>query len=195
MRLSTWGVAIAFYLSDWCPMRLAQLSCLVASLVVNCSGCALLNSPSMEGQSVLVQGDPERALQPNAAAETFQKIKQAKRENAVILQVQGDPEPVRILPLPQDGESVFVSDLLKQTGVFRKFGRVHAELYRDSTNLMDGVRMRVDIQGGDRITPGTDYALRPGDRLLVRRVSTTALGDAMEEILPGNAMRALGFGR
>lgn len=176
-------------------MRLAQLSCLIASLVLSCSGCSLLNTTSLDGKPNTSQADIKRTLQPNAAAETFQKVKQAKRENAVILQVQGDPEPVRILPLPQDGQSVFVSDLLKQTGVFRKFGRVHAELYRDSTNLMDGVRMRVDIQGGDRITPGTDYALRPGDRLLVRRVSTTALGDAMEEILPGNAMRALGFGR
>lgn len=175
-------------------MRLAQLLCLIASVVVSGSGCTLISSPS-SGHPESLQANPEGMLKPNAAAETFQKIKQAKRENAVILQVQGDPEPIRILPLPQEGQSVFVSDLLTQTGVFRKFGRVHVELFRDSTNLMDGVRMKVDVQDGDSVTPGTDYALRPGDRLLVRSVSTTALGEAFNELLPGNAMRALGFSR
>lgn len=174
-------------------MRLAQLFSFIISVAACCSGCAVI-SPPATGPSDVVQ-NAEHALQPNAAAQAFRKIKQAKRENAVILQVEGDEQPVRILPLPQDGQSVFVSDLLAQTGVFRKFGRVQAELYRDSSNLMDGVRMKVDIRDGDKITPGTDYALRPGDRLLVRSVSTTALGDAIGELLPGNAMRAVGFGR
>lgn len=176
-------------------MRLAQLLCLIATVALSCNGCALISNNPMAGSAEGLQADPRGTLKPNASAETFQKVKQAKRENAVVLQIQGEAEPVRVLPLPREGQSVYVSDLLTQTGVFRKFGRVDAELYRNSTNLMDGVRMKVNIRGGDTIAPETDYALRPGDRLLVRRAPATTFGDAFEGVLPDNAMRAIGFGR
>lgn len=164
--------------------------CIVACLLTLSSGCALTNQtptlPGLEAPEV----SPAGGLEPNQAAQTFQKIKQAKRENAVILQVSGDPEPLRVLPLPGEGQAVFVSDLLTQTGVFRKFGRVEAELFRDSTSLMDGVRMRVEIRG-NKITPGTDYALRPGDRLVVRQATAANLGSALDGIIPANAMRGM----
>src|SRR6056297_473751 len=164
--------------------------CLVACLLALSSGCALTNqTPRLPGLGGSGASSPP-GLAPNRAAQTFQRIKQAKREHAVILQVAGDPEPLRVLPLPQEGQAVFVSDLLTQTGVFSKFGRVDAELFRDSTNLMDGVRMRVDIRG-DSIAPGTDYALRPGDRLVVRQAAAADLGAALDGVIPPNAMRGV----
>ncbi len=105
----------------------------------------------------------------SATADLYQKIRQAKLENAVVLEVLGDDQPIRVLPLPPGGRSVFVSALLKQTGVLEKLGSIDATLFRASTDSIAGIRMEVGMNDdGDQIRPECDYALQPGDRLQVK---------------------------
>ncbi len=104
--------------------------------------------------------------------EAYQRIREAKSNNSVVLQVDGDSSPVRVLPLPTDTKSVFVSELLSQTGVLKKFGRIDAVLYRSSSDSIEGIRMEVKFRDDGLIDPASDYALRPGDRLQVKQRST-----------------------
>lgn len=114
--------------------------------------------------------------------EVYQSVRNAKANNSIVLQVLDDDVPIRILPLPSPGtgandgsasggRSVFVSTLLAQTGVMRKLGKAQAALYRPSPDNYEGVRMDVLFaeHSTEQVRPESDYALRPGDRLVIRK--------------------------
>ncbi|QDV46521.1 hypothetical protein Enr13x_64300 [Stieleria neptunia] len=107
--------------------------------------------------------------------EAYHKIREAKAQNAIVLQVAEDEQPVRVLPLPPGQKSVFVSELLTQTGVLRKLGGVQATLYRPSPDSISGVRMEIQFADDGTVDPTTDYGLRPGDRVQIQKKTTTAI--------------------
>jgi len=129
----------------------------------------------------------EIPLQGSDSAEIFQRIREAKSQNAVVVQVSGDSVPVRVLPLPPDGRSVYVSDLLTQTGIQEKVGSLRATLYRANPQAPSGIPMEVrfDPRGGS-VRPDSDYALQPGDRLKVSKAEKPLLGGMLDQIIPGN---------
>ncbi|WP_143543690.1 hypothetical protein [Rhodopirellula sp. MGV] len=107
--------------------------------------------------------------------ETYQKIRQAKAQNAVVLQVTNDSEPVRVLPLPSGQNSAFVSELLTQTGLLKKMKTIEATVYRPTPDSIEGAKMVVHFTDEDTVDPTTDYCLRPGDRIQVAEASITPL--------------------
>ncbi len=119
--------------------------------------------------------------------DVYQKVRQAQAENSIVLQVASDDdEPVRVLPLPPEssGRAVFVSDLLKQTGVMQKLGSVEATLYRSSPQVIGGVRMKVRMSEGRTVVlPESDYSLRPGDRLYVAKSTNTVMDTLLSAAL------------
>ena len=175
----------------WTPALLAAL------LAGGMTGCSSVEMPSLSGLDLMSttptlfpgsqkNSSPYQMLDgtppPNALSadgsmtmEGYQKIREAKAQNAVVLQVAGDEQPVRILPLPAGEKSVFVSELLAQTGVLRKFGAVHAAVYRPSPESISGIKMDVKFSKNGTIDPATDYGLRPGDRVQVRKKHNTGL--------------------
>jgi hypothetical protein len=173
-----------------CPLQPLSHLLLVASLLSALSGCSGLPSMRSGGPD---SSTPE-ALRPTASAVQFQKMQQARHQNAVVLQVVGDSEPFRVLPLPGEDQPVFVSTLLKQSGVAKRFSRMEVELYRSGAVGMEEVRMGVRFNDRGQIDPATDYALRAGDRLRVAE-DHTSVGDLLESILPSNAWKAATGGR
>lgn len=176
------------------PLRHAYLTLPLSLLLFSlCGGCTSVDLPSMSAadlmapnfQSMLLPESKRQTMKYQPAAgttpalgetadgslsmETYQRIRQAKAEGAVVLQVAGDEAPIRVLPLPESPRSVFVSELLTQTGVMKRFGRVDATLYRPSPESISGIRMDVQFDGDGVVEPASDYALRPGDRLHVRK--------------------------
>ncbi len=140
---------------------------------------ALLFLLATAGCSALKTSNPSSSLYEGVgieltearSADTYLAVRQARAQNAVVLQVVGDEQPLRILPLPSDDKSVFVSNLLKQSGVLEKLGHVDVTLYRPSPHAIDGLKMAVKINPkGNGVRPETDYALQPGDRLRVSKV-------------------------
>ncbi|TWT91820.1 hypothetical protein [Neorhodopirellula pilleata] len=144
---------------------------------------ALKSESSQDGTYVPVGGD---AALPSVSfnQEAYQAVRKAKQDNAIVLQILENDEPLRVLPLPAGNVSglstqgsetpssgVFVSTLLTQTGVLQKYGRVQAALYRPSPSSFEGVRMDVLFSPNDKhqVRPESDYALRPGDRLVIRK--------------------------
>lgn len=122
--------------------------------------------------------------------DVYHKVKQAKEQDAVVLQVVGDRDPVRVLPLPSADASgarrnVYVSTLLKQSGVMDKFRRLEAALFRPADHSFDGVRMSVIISNDGVVRPESDYSLRPGDRLVVREAQAMDLASITDMLLGG----------
>lgn len=160
------------------------------SLLGGMTGGLLHGEASAEGTYVPVGAD---ATLPSGSftQPVHQAVRKAKQENAVVLQVLGSDEPIRVLPLPRGNDAgaidspssgVFVSTLLKQTGVLKKYGRINASLYRPSPSSFEGVRMDVLFTRRDheQIRPESDYALRAGDRLVIREDERMGFGSIVD---------------
>ncbi len=157
-----------------------------------CTGCSLL--PGGASKSVVdtaTTGDaPGFVLKPNRDAAMLSKVEQAKDENAIVLHVSGDSGGPRTLPLPPEGQSVSVGDLLQQTGLGDRLGAMQARVHRQEHGQPESVRMDV-LFNGKTVRPETDYALRPGDVVQVRRDPNNALSRFMDGIIPGNALKGV----
>ena len=176
-----------------CRLLSISLQALVLLLLLFSTGCSLVQERPSAGLDArgLQGGAAAGGLAASGSEEVFQRIKQAKSQNSIVLQVDGDDEPVRVLPLPPEGRSVNVSDLLEQTGVASAFGGMQVRVYRDSPKQVGGVRMDVHFDG-KQVRPESDYALRPGDRIVIRRDESTLVGRFLGGLVPSNTMKALG---
>lgn len=183
-----------------CPHSLLALACCV--LLTGCGNLPSMSNADLlspgflkrkpRSQMVLANGTPTPLSENGTESltmETYQRVRQAKAENAVVLQVQNDSSPIRVLPLPTDElspgtpKSVFVSELLTQTGLTRRFGMMEATLYRPSPDSIQGVRMVVSFREDGTIDPSTDYALQAGDRVHVTKRQVTGLSSLTDMIL------------
>ncbi len=116
--------------------------------------------------------------------QVYHKVREAASTHSVVLEVVGENAPIRILPLPPEGQSVFVSNLLKDTGILEKLGTVEATLYRNSKDSIGGIRMEVEMNSThDSVRPESDYALQPGDRLRVRKVDHVMLTNLVNGLI------------
>ena len=170
------------------PTLTAALPGAIATLMIlNCGGCSMFSKPSKE-----LVFDQRATLQGSDSSEAFQRVRQAKSQNALVLQVEGDTQPIRVLPLPPNGRPVFVGDLLKQTGIQEKMGRMIVTVYRPSPTDFAGAKMVVRFDDeGETVRPETDYSLQAGDRVKISKDTTTSLSKFIDQILPTNASRAM----
>jgi hypothetical protein len=165
-----------------------SICCVFLLSLVVATGCTSLQLPALPFGMSAPLGTPqvsgEFQLQPSASEQVYQSVKQARSQNAIVLQIVGDSTPVRILPLPTGDKSVFVSDLLKQSGVTRKLGSVEATLFRNSSEAIGGIPLSVKMDPDGRSPrPESDYALHPGDRLRVHEAPSPALKGLFNAVL------------
>lgn len=164
-----------------------------AALAVASSGCAGLQVPELSLKklpfspptSPHYQGvESGFDVQADDGEQLYHSVREALNRNAVVLQVVGDTAPVRVLPLPSDGRSVTVSHLLTQTGVSKKLGSHQATLFRPAAGSIAGIPLHIKMaDDGHSIRPESDYALRPGDRLRVRKAVSPQLKGMLESLL------------
>lgn len=131
-------------------------------------------------------GDGSLASDTQATEDLYRRLREAQSQNAVLVQVIGDSTPLRVLPLPPDNRSIFVSQLLQQTGILDKFGAIEVKVYRATPNMPGGVPMEVRFnpKTGD-IRPECDYALRPGDRIRVAEADS-AFETFLDRFIPSS---------
>jgi hypothetical protein len=154
------------------------------------TGCTGLRVPSgLKTPSSLSLSQSNPQIQPPLAANSvaqavYQATRQAKANKGIVLQVVGDENPIRVLPLPGEGQSVYVSQLLTQSGVLQQLGAVEATLFRHSTGSIGGVPMECKMaKGGQQVMPESDYALQAGDRLRVRKAELFGGADLFDLVL------------
>lgn len=83
------------------------------------------------------------------------------------------------LPLP---DSMYVQQVLDQSGALRRFRRVRVEIYRQ---LPEGGGHRLDVvfdKTTHRIPPSSDYSIHPDDRVVITEDRSTILDDMLESI-------------
>lgn len=159
-------------------------------VVVTATGCAQFQIPGTPFQHPSSEHGDYRGLEgvpslPESEAElVYQGVRQARAQGGVVLHVPGDEPPVRVLPLPTDGRSVYVTNLLKDTGVKKKLGTIDATLFRHSAASIAGIPLEVRMtRDGQSVKPECDYALQPGDRLRVEKASSAAISGLADMVL------------
>ena len=163
-------------------MSWAVLACLMLSGCTSFKvpGTAFYLPSNPDYQSVSSSLDLDHAVQEKA----YYAVRQAKAENGVVLEVVGDSNPARVMPLPGGKQAVYVSDLLKETGVMDKLETVGATLYRYTPGTVNGVPMEVQmIDSCTAVRPESDYALQAGDRLRVWKTANPAMGQLYNAFL------------
>ena len=160
----------------------------LAAITLCSQGCTTLNLPKtpFHKHSRAYQGVDSSfdGGQTSVSEQVYYAVRQANAENSVVLQVIGDENPARVLPLPPDTQSVYVSELLTQTGVLQKLDSVNATLFRYSTDSIGGIPMEVKMsEDGDSVRPESDYALQPGDRLMVSKAPNPAMKVLINAVL------------
>lgn len=137
--------------------------------------------------------DEELVLQSTAPASDYQAVADAQRNNAIVLEIVGAKKPTRTIPLPSDGRPVYVSDLLRQSGLSGEFIRMDATLFRNSPTTVNGIRMGIRFRTGtNQVAPEHDYALQAGDRVRVAELELNPFESfANMWSLPANGRRAV----
>jgi hypothetical protein len=92
---------------------------------------------------------------------------------------KGKPQSVE-KPL---SETIYMQTALEQTGALKKFKRATIEVYRP---LPSGGWHKMNLEfdhDNNRLPPEYDYAVLPGDRIVVIEDTTTAFDDVMQRAL------------
>lgn len=154
------------------------------STLTGCTTLKLSSSSFSFGKEESNYKVGELQLEPSASEKVYRAVQQSRSQNAIVLQILGDSSPVRVLPLPPGESSVFVSDLLKQSGVTKKLGSIEATLFRNSSEAIGGIPMEVKMgPDGRSVRPESDYALRAGDRLRVQEAPSPAMKSLVNALL------------
>ncbi|MBM3998414.1 MAG: hypothetical protein FJ297_02535 [Planctomycetes bacterium] len=100
----------------------------------------------------------------------------APPRGTVVVELHGGGKNPKILEMPL-GESTHVQDAVVHSGALRKFRRVHASVVRATP---EGRRHKMDCEfdvSSRRIKAEYDYALMPGDYVIIRKDDTTMFDD------------------
>lgn len=90
-------------------------------------------------------------------------------------------------PAPRDmvfSGGLTLNDAIDRSGARDQFGRMKVDLIRTGK---EGVRHKLEVKlnsGGNRIEPLYDYAVRPGDHIMITQDNTTDLSRMMDELNP-----------
>jgi hypothetical protein len=135
------------------------------ALAASSAGCTTLGMKSLGG--MLGDDDKPAAIDP---ASSYQVI---------FVPTEGKPEQLqRTL-----SGSIHVQEALEQTGAMKKFRRIEVELVRP---LPSGQFHRIVCEydvGTKQVTPEFDYALLPGDRLIVKEDPSNMFDDMLNSAL------------
>ena len=123
-------------------LPIALIACSAVAITIGCGSVTVPKTPFGKPKSS-PYADATSGFEgdPRLAQRLYQATRTAASQNSLVLQVVGDADPARILPLPPAGQTVYVSQLLEQTGVMKRYGGVSATLYRYNTAVIGGTRM------------------------------------------------------
>ena len=140
---------------------------IAAAMVIMSGGCQTVNT---ELAMLFGEAPPAQVSeQPSAPTDDSPKF---------YVELRTDGRNPKLMQFPAT-DGMLVQQALEQSGAVQKFGRMKLELYR---KLPGGGGHKMDIKFDhlkDRIPPGEDYAIHPGDRLVVTEDKSTVLDDML----------------
>jgi hypothetical protein len=145
-------------------MKTTQLCVMLAALTLSV-GCSALRTPL--GKSADEEAPSASAIARNAD--------QSGPHVKVEFHDDDEKPKLAILAVTPD-KPVYVSEALRTVKAKKQFSRFTAEVFRTNGGRYE--RMIVKMDDG-KVVPLYDYALHPGDRLIVARDSSNALDDML----------------
>ena len=138
---------------------------LLLTLVAAGSGCAALHAnPSMDLTDASVVPASEGGT----------------KTAAISLEVRASRGRPETQQLPLQG-AMHVQDVLEQTNLTRRFRRMEIHVMRPIDDTLARLDIRYEHQAG-RVDPLYDYALHPGDHLVVIEDTSTILTDMLDSL-------------
>ena len=153
------------------PLAFQMLAAvLVASSSIGCSTLTTSSLSSNLEQSV-TESHVQQASVPAEATETC------------VVEVQSYAGKSRRFEIPiTDGMTV--QDIVKAVQVRKLFSRITIELQRPVANSRKPLKLPVTVEGfGKRVNPAYNYAVRPGDRLVLSEDPTNTFDDMLDGAL------------
>ena len=129
-------------------------------------GCSALQLDPSSADLVMRQGTETAAGQQIAAAPSVK----------LEIRAAGKSPEFREIPLR---EGMCIQDALIETQLTRRFGRMDLELMRRNAQGLAKMDSRYEHKR-NRVNPMYDYALHPGDHLVVTEDTTTVLDDMLK---------------
>jgi hypothetical protein len=95
-------------------------------------------------------------------------------DTSVLLEVNDGKKHLEKIPMTE-GQPMFVADVIRDAKLHKKVGRIQVRVMRPNGNAAP-VRMDIDFdESGRRVREGTNYSLRPGDRIVVAKDDSTVV--------------------
>lgn len=138
-------------------------------------GFALLTGCSSLSTQPTGNADTAKFLGSDASA--TQVAQQGPQYTVEIREAGKDPEFVR---LPMKGNT-FVDNAIRESGATKRFKRMNVELIRNAGGQPQRLEVRYD-RAKKGINPVYDYALHPGDHVVVIEDTRTAIDDMMDGV-------------
>lgn len=103
---------------------------------------------------------------------------------AIVMEVRGDSNHLESIPLPRD-KAVFIEDLVRQANLHERLGALSISIMRPNGSGLPPVRLDVQTNSqGKAKNPGQNYAVLPGDHIIVGHDQRTHLERFIENALP-----------
>lgn len=146
-------------------MRLHTSSLLMSLVVATMTGCAGLNSPKPNLTTELSKAG---TAAPDAAATT--------KVDIIFQPEKGQPERMEQALT----EPTTVQQMLVQSGGLKKYRRVEVEIRRHRPGGGGYFTIPCEYDRATRqIDPANDYALAPGDKVIIKEDSSTVIDDIL----------------
>ena len=147
-----------------CAFRIGHLAAAAVVMAAASAGCTSVGSNGFAG----LFGDNDKAIPDPASSYQI-----------VFVPVDGKPEQIQRTLSGQ----MHLQEALDQVGATKKFRRIQVELFRPlPTGQYHRIQCEYDL-ASKRITPEYDYALLPGDRIVVQQDPSNMFDDMLNSAL------------
>jgi len=143
----------------------------VASSSIGCSTLTTSSLSTKLEQQTVVENSVQQANATTPAVETC------------VVEVQSFSGKSRRFEVPITNEMT-VQDIVKAVQVRKLFSRITIELHRPIAKSPKPLKMPVTVDGfGKRVNPAYNYAIRPGDHLILKEDPTNTFDDMLDGVL------------
>jgi len=131
---------------------------------------------------VLLLGFCGCATAPLAEADVAQMTPDGANSPMFTVEIKPESGSVQQFDRPLTGE-VWLQDVVTQSGAPKRFRRMNIEVQRRSANGQ-WAKMKAEVdRRTKKITIETDYAIHPGDRIVIVQDTSTAIDDVLGPFL------------
>ncbi|MCY2975385.1 MAG: hypothetical protein NTW52_12045 [Planctomycetota bacterium] len=103
---------------------------------------------------------------------------------SVVLEVRDGKRHMERIPMTPD-KPLFIQDVIHDAKLEDKLGQIKVSVLRPTGDSTPPIRMEVDMErGGKGVVKWQNYALQPGDQIVVSKDTSTWMDGVMSSVIP-----------